>query len=120
MVRTLLIAGILSLFFFGCADKVPHEESTAADSAVETVEVEKEILPKEESDPCEVLINEAAQKSRETMKTVKESCQDQNIEINPMWDINYDGTVHIRIYDAAGNKIRDELQKPSVPQEGAN
>jgi hypothetical protein len=117
MFKTLFITGALCLFFFGCADKAPQREKTATGSAAEIVKVEKEQAPKEEIDPCEVLINDAVQKSRETMKTVKESCQDLNIEVNPMWDINYDGTVHIRVYDAAGNKIRDELQQPSVLQQ---
>ena len=114
MFRTLFITGALCLFFIGCADKAPQQEKTASGSAAETVNVEKEQVEKEEIDPCSVLINEAVLQSRETMKTVKESCQDLSIEINPMWDINYDGTVHIRVYDAAGEKIRDELQKPSV------
>jgi len=127
MFRTLFITGILCLFFFGCAAKPPQEESTAPGSEPEIVDVEKEQVeqeeavteeaPKEEKDPCEILINELAQKSRNTMRTVEDSCQDLSIEVNPMWSMDYDGTVHIRVYDAAGNTVRDELQKPSDPLE---
>ncbi|KPK37014.1 MAG: hypothetical protein AMK70_00295 [Nitrospira bacterium SG8_35_1] len=125
MFRTLFIAGVLFLFFFGCAVKAPQQEKTASGTVSEIVkvekeEIEKEEVEKEEKDPCEVLIDEVVLKSRKTMKTVKESCQDLRIEVNPMWNINYDGTVHIRVYDAEGKKIRDELQKPSGPQEGTN
>ena len=112
MFKTLFILGALCLFFFGCAVMAPQNQKTASGSAAEIVKAQKA-----EIDFCEVLISDAVQKSRENMKTVKESCQDLSIEVNPMWDINYDGTVHIRVYDPAGNKIRDELQKPSVPQQ---
>jgi hypothetical protein len=107
MFRTLFIVGVLCLFFFGCTAMAPQQEKTVAGGSAEIVKVEKK-----EKSPCEALIDEAVLKSRETMRTVKESCQDLSIEVNPMWDINYDGTVHIRVYDAEGKKIRDELQKP--------
>ena len=113
MSRTFFIAGILCLFFFGCAVKAPQQEKSASGSVAEIVKVEKG-----EKDPCEVLIDEVVLQSRKTMKTVKESCQGLRIEVNPMWSMDYDGTVHIRVYDAAGKKIRDELLKPSGPQEG--
>jgi hypothetical protein len=113
MIRTLFIAGILFFLLSGCAAKAPQEEQAAVVSVVEIVKEEKpEKVEVPEKDPCEVLLDEIILKSRETMKTVKDSCQDLRIEVNPMWSMDYDGTVHIRIYDAAGNKIRDELQKP--------
>lgn len=57
------------------------------------------------------MINEAVVKSRKTMKTVRESCNGMLIEVNPMWSMKFDGTIHIRVYDATGTKVMDELRK---------
>jgi hypothetical protein len=108
MFRTLVVAALVCLFFCGCAGKAPQQEKTEAGSAVESVKVEKQ-----EKDPCEVLIDEVVLKSRKTMTTVRESCQGLRIEVNPMWSMDYDGTIHIRVYDAAGKEIRDEFRKPA-------
>jgi hypothetical protein len=108
MFRTLFFAALLCLFFFGCAGKAPQQEKAEFGSVGEIVKVENE-----EKDPCEVLIDEVVLKSRKTMKTVRESCQGLRIEVNPMWTMNYDGTIHIRVYDATGKKIRDEFRKVS-------
>ena len=111
MFRTMFIAAFLCLFFFGCAVKAPQQEKAESDRVEEEVKVEKE-----EKDSCEILIHEAVLKSRKTMKTVKESCNGLRIEVNPMWSMNFDGTVHIRVYDTAGKKIRDEFRKLADPQ----
>ena len=111
MFRTMFIAAFLCLFFFGCAVKAPQQEKAESGRVEEDVKVEKE-----EKDPCEILIHEAVLKSRKTMKTVKESCNGLRIEVNPMWSMNFDGTVHIRVYDMAGKKIRDEFRKLADPQ----
>ena len=73
-------------------------------------------VEKEEKYPCVILIDEAVLKSRNTMMTVKESCNGLRIEVNPMWSRNFDGSVHIRVYDTAGKKIRDEFRKLADPQ----
>jgi hypothetical protein len=111
MFRALFIAALLCLFFLGCAVKAPQQEKVESGSVAVSVKVEKE-----EKDPCEILIDEVVLKSRNTMKTVKESCNGLRIEVNPMWSMNYDGTVHIRVYDTAGKKIRDEFRKLADPQ----
>jgi hypothetical protein len=129
MTRTLFAAGILFLFLIGCAAKEPQtqQEMTEGASMTDKVEAttpteaekveagamaEPEKVIEEKKDPCEVKIDEAVQQARNTMKTVKESCEGLHIEVNPMWDMDYAGTVHIRVYDAAGNDVRDELRKP--------
>ena len=111
MFRTMFIVALLCLFFFGCAVKAPQQEKVESGGVEEDVKVEKK-----EKDPCKIVIDEVVLKSRKTMKTVEESCNDLRIEVNPMWSMNYDGTVHIRIYDTEGNKIRDEFQKLANPQ----
>ena len=92
------------IFLAGCATNISQREIKTPEGEVETVNVE---VPSK--DPCESLIYDAAKKSRETMKTVRKDCQDFLIEVNPMWDIDYDGTVHVRVYDADGKKIKDQL-----------
>ena len=111
MFRTMFIAALLCLFFFGCAVKAPQQEKAESGRVEEDVKVKKE-----EKDPCEILIDEAVLKSRKTMFTVKESCNGLRIEVNPMWSRNFDGTFHIRVYDTAGKKIRDEFRKLADPQ----
>jgi hypothetical protein len=111
MFRAFFIAALLCLFFFGCAVKSPDQEKVESGSVAESVKVEKE-----EKGPCEILIDEVALESRKTMKTVKEFCNGLFIEVNPMWSMDYDGTVHIRVYEAEGKKIRDEFRKVADPQ----
>ena len=106
MFRTMFIAAFLCLFFFGCAVKAPQQEKAESDRVEEDVKVEKE-----EKDPCEILINEAVLKSRKTMKAVEEYCNGLRIEVVPMRDTNFFGTFYIRVYDAAGKKIRVEFRK---------
>ncbi len=106
MFRTLFTAALLSFFFFGCAVKEPLQEKAKPGSS--------EVIVKDkisEKNPCETLIDEAVLQSRKTMKTVKESCQGLLIEANPMWDINYDGTIRIRVYDSESKQVRDEFRK---------
>ena len=111
MFRTMFIAALLCLFFFGCAVKAPQQEKAESGRVEEDVKVEKE-----EKDPCEILIDEAVLKSRKTMKTVKESCNGLRIEVNPMRKKNFVGTFYIRVYDTAGKKIRVEFRKLADPQ----
>lgn len=87
----------------GCAAKVDQEEKVDTGMSMEVKETEK--------DQCESIIDQAVQESRDTMKTVKTSCENLYIEVNPMWSMDYSGNVHIRVYDAKGEKIRDEFRK---------
>lgn len=97
---------VMCAFFFGCAVKTPQAKKVSVGSVAETKKTGKE-----KHDPCKIVLDEAVKKSRKTMLTVRESCQGMQIEVNPMWDFDYDGSVHIRVYDAEGNMIRDELRK---------
>lgn len=63
-------------------------------------------------DPCASMVAELAGKARTTMKTASGTCQDQRIEANPMWSVHYDGTVRVRIYDAAGKLQSSETTTP--------
>ncbi len=102
---------LFGLFFTGCAattapeTTAPAPEPAAAPAAVETPAPAP-------VDPCEAALTAAIAKARETMKTAKDTCDGKQIEANPMWSMDYDGTVHLRVRDAAGTMLRDELLKP--------
>lgn len=58
----------------------------------------------------ELAIRQATDQARATMKTVKIAHGDVRVEVNPMWDFDYQGRVHVRVYSAAGGLIRDEYR----------
>jgi len=97
----ILLAGLC--LSAGCAAKVEQEEK--ADTGMSTE------VKKPEKDQCESIIDQAVQEARDTMRTVKTSCKDLYIEVNPMWSMDYSGAVHIRSYDANGETVRDEYRK---------
>lgn len=109
MIRKLFIVGLLSLLCFGCAATEPQQKPI---SEAEAAALEKEAAKA----ACDALIDELVAKSRNTMKTAKDTCEGKRYEVNPMWAIDYDGTVRIRVYDGQGNKLGDELRK-STPQQ---
>ena len=63
-------------------------------------------------DPCADIVAQLADQARSGMKTVMGGCQDQKIEVNPMWAKDYSGAVRVRIYDAAGKLKSMETIKP--------
>lgn len=105
MFRTLFTVWILCFFFFGCAVTTSQQEKAEAGNYTQN--------KKAKGNSCEGLINEAVHKSSKTMKTVRESCSGMRIEVNPMWSMDYDGTIHVRVHDTTGAKIMDEFRKPS-------
>ncbi|MCF6291196.1 MAG: hypothetical protein L3J03_09425 [Desulfobacterales bacterium] len=58
----------------------------------------------------ELTIRQAIDQARATMKTVRISHGDLLVEVNPMWDFNYQGRVHVWIYSADGGLIREEYR----------
>ena len=105
MFKTVIIAALPWLLVLSCAGKDSQQETTQPKGA------EPLAATQETKDPCEDIIGKVALQARKEMKTVKESCQDLRIEANPMWNLNYDGTVRIRVYDASGKQVKDEFRK---------
>ncbi len=66
--------------------------------------------PAEEVSGLEMVIRQAVKQARATMKTVRITHGDVLVEVNPMWDFNYQGRVHVWIYSAAGGLIREEYR----------
>lgn len=88
---------------------------TAAEQQMEKMEepgaaVEPEQAPAE--DPCKAVVAELANQARATMKTANGSCEGRRIEVNPLWSVDYDGAVRVRIYDSAGMLQSTEDIKP--------
>jgi len=112
---------VLTIVLTGCAggsapvNSVEQEEAlqAAPDQSMEGENPSEASEPiEEEKNPCDAILQQLVDDSRNSMKTVDGSCQDQKIEVNPMWAIDYDGSVRIRIYDAAGNLISESVEKP--------
>ncbi|MDH3392383.1 MAG: hypothetical protein OEL66_00115 [Desulfobulbaceae bacterium] len=59
----------------------------------------------------EQLIDQLASQARQTMRSQKTRQGDTVIEATPMWSLNYQGEVHIRVYNAAGKVVLDEYRK---------
>lgn len=111
MMRKSLVASVLFVGCCLCLHGCGAVQMEKTDEVVKSAEAQK-AGQASAKDPCEAKLAELVQKSRQTMKTVKDSCGATKMEVNPMWTMDYDGTVHIRVYDAAGRTIRDELRKP--------
>ncbi|MEW6429842.1 MAG: hypothetical protein AB1568_17615 [Thermodesulfobacteriota bacterium] len=114
MSRKLIVLGLLSIGCLSAAGCVttgqeapPAEPAPAAQQAAP--EVKEEVKP---VDPCEAVINDAVAKARTDNHTVKVQCGDKAIETNPMWALDYDGSVKLRLYDAQGNLLSEETRKP--------
>jgi len=100
--------GVLLAFFLvaGCAATSPSSDDTAGGAKVAGQEEMKQ------DGPCSATLAELAKKAKESMRTTKGVCEGNKVEATPMWSMNYDGTVHVRVKDAAGKIIRDEIMKP--------
>ncbi len=59
----------------------------------------------------EQLIDKLAGQAKQTMRSCTATMKDVVVEATPMWSLNYQGEVHVRVYDAAGNLILDEYRK---------
>jgi hypothetical protein len=114
---------VFAIVLTGCAaggpatvSSVEQEEALQQAASSQSIEGENPAEAsepvEEEKNPCDVISQQLVEESRNTMKTVDGTCQDQKIEVNPMWAIDYDGSVRIRIYDAAGNLISESIEKP--------
>ncbi|MBI5558749.1 MAG: hypothetical protein HY885_14040 [Deltaproteobacteria bacterium] len=109
MLARLIVTGFLCLFVAGCATT----EKPAPTTETQASAPEKEKSAPEVKDPCQVMLDELVKKSVTTSKTVTGTCQGNQIEVTPMWGLDYDGSVHVRVYDASGRKIKDEFKKPA-------
>ena len=106
-------AAALVLILTGCAATGPQQEEAAAPAVQEEVRQETVVHHKGgHSQPCERGVSEVVQKARETMHSVKKDCHGVKIHAFPMWDMNYDGTVHVIVSDKDGKVILDEYRKP--------
>ncbi|MDH4320364.1 MAG: hypothetical protein OEV73_02580 [Desulfobulbaceae bacterium] len=59
----------------------------------------------------EQLIDTLAGEAKQSMRSCTATLKDVVVEATPMWSLNYQGEVHVRVYDAAGNLILDEYRK---------
>lgn len=72
--------------------------------------------PHPPADPCATIVDQLAAQAREGMKTFTGICQNQRVEVNPMWAPHYNGAVRVRIYNAAGKLKRLEtLNSKDLP-----
>lgn len=93
---------------------------TGKEQAPASAEAKPQQPPPPPADPCATTVDQLAAQARTGMKTFTGSCQEQRIEVNPMWAKNYDGAVRVRIYDAAGKlKSMETLNSKDLP-EGQN
>lgn len=97
--------GVLLAFFLvaGCAATSPSSDEAAGSAKP---------AGQEEMKPCSATLVELARKAKESKRTAKGICEGNKVEATPMWSMNYDGTVHVRVKDAAGKIIHDEIMKP--------
>ena len=102
---------LLGFIISGCAATGPTPQEQAAPARVETKQ-EQIPEPVTVKDPCAEVIEAAVQQARTSMKTVKETCGDRKIRVNPMWDMDYAGKVRLIIHDAAGRLVLDEFRTP--------
>ncbi|MEJ2689706.1 MAG: hypothetical protein P8130_07110 [Deltaproteobacteria bacterium] len=84
-----------------------NQEPAPAAQAPETQQ-----LPPSPPDPCAAKVAQLVEQARAHMKTVSGACQDQRIEVNPMWAKDYDGAVRVRTYDAVGKLKSMETINP--------
>lgn len=115
MSRKLIVLGLLSvgcLFSAGCVttgQEAPPAEPAPAAVQQTAPEVKEEVKP---VDPCAAVIGDAIAKARAANHTVRVQCGDKKIETNPMWALDYDGSVKLRLFDVQGNLLGEEIRKP--------
>jgi len=59
----------------------------------------------------EKLVDQVAAEAKQTMRSCSATLNDVVVEATPMWSLNYQGEVHVRVYDADGKLILDEYRK---------
>ena len=106
----------LSLFLAvgGCATTTTTSVSPKVqEKAVEKpAVVKKEEVKKQESvkeSGIDQVIEKVVNEARSSMRSRTSKYKDQLIEANPVWDFPYKGEVHLRIYDASGALVREEI-----------
>lgn len=101
---TLLLTGT------GCSGV---QQPTPTESKAQSNEVTTSAEPSQKSGEGELdqLINRIAEQARQTMRSHKTKLKDTVVEATPMWSLNYQGEVHIRVYDASGKMVLDEYRK---------
>lgn len=105
MLKRILFPGILlscCVMLSACA--TTNQQHKEAAPIEETVAVEEK-----SANTCDAVLDEAVQESKTTMKSTNRSCEGMTIEVTPMWSLDYKGAVHIRVFDANGGKLRDEI-----------
>jgi len=102
----------LALAMGGCAATQPAPQQTTPATTGSTDNGTTGAAQKQPQNSLAKAMAETAAKARTTMRSQTVKYQETTIEATPMWSMNYQGEVHIRIYDAAGNLIRDEISKP--------
>ncbi len=100
----------LALFFMaGCATIEIVKEGPAETATEKPVEKPRELSP---LDSCADTLTSLVEEARKTMRSTETLCSGLRFEATPMWDMNYDGTVHVRVYDTEGKSVLDEMRKP--------
>ena len=59
----------------------------------------------------ELLVDKVVSQAQQAMRSRTVKLKDIVVEATPMWSLNYQGEVHVRVYDASGNLILDEYRK---------
>ena len=90
----------------GCGGSQQPSPSTSA-----TDTPQQENSQSKNKGQLEQLIDQVVAEAKESMRTRKATLNDVVIEATPMWSLNYQGEIHLRVYDAAGHLILDEKRK---------
>ncbi len=84
--------------------------NTADQQAQETAAVAETVVAETKAvSTCDTLLDEAVAESRKTMKSASRACEGNTIEVTPVWSLDYKGAVHVRVFDANGAELRDEI-----------
>ena len=100
LLLTLLLASA------GCSTvQEPAPSATLADSS------QQNNAQEDGKGELELLIDQVATQARDTMRSRTAILKDLVVEATPMWSLNYQGEVHVRVTDASGNVMLDEYRK---------
>lgn len=58
----------------------------------------------------DLLIDQLTAQAQESRRSRQAKFKDVIVEVTPMWSLNYQGEVHIRVHDNSGKVIRDEYR----------
>ena len=90
----------------GCSGvQQPSPTSPTADTTQEATSKDKN------KGELEVLIDQVVADAKNAKRSRKAKLNDIVIEATPMWSLNYQGEIHLRVYDATGNLLLDEYRK---------